>query len=195
MAVAERNGAGVTYGWAVVFWDDLLDLAYPNDMGSARKLERAAHLCETQQVGPPDRQVGHLGGYVPALAVPGWLRSSPSGRRHWASTCATSTRLGTRPRLRPIASCGRGAHSVVRQRRSADFRPSVPVGRRSDLVHRQRPAGRRRTSYLDVSRGKTNLARSYGIEFGYGYRRRPPRSTRLPILTSRPPVRVCSEMS
>jgi hypothetical protein len=83
VAVAERNGTGVTYGWAVVFWDDLLDLAYPNDMGSARKLERAAHLCETQQVGPPDRQVGHLGGYVPALAVPGWLRSSPSGRRHW----------------------------------------------------------------------------------------------------------------
>jgi 2-polyprenyl-6-methoxyphenol hydroxylase-like FAD-dependent oxidoreductase len=54
VAVVERNGAGVTYGWAVVFWDDLLDLASPNDTGSARKLERAAHLWEGQQVWPPD---------------------------------------------------------------------------------------------------------------------------------------------
>ncbi|MGH3856980.1 MAG: NAD(P)-binding protein, partial [Pseudonocardiaceae bacterium] len=35
VTVVERNPAGVTYGWGVVFWDDLLDELYRNDPVSA----------------------------------------------------------------------------------------------------------------------------------------------------------------
>ena len=31
VTVLERNPAGVTYGWGVVFWDDLLDELYATD--------------------------------------------------------------------------------------------------------------------------------------------------------------------
>lgn len=32
ISVVERNPAGVTYGWGVVYWDDLLESLHHNDM-------------------------------------------------------------------------------------------------------------------------------------------------------------------
>jgi 2-polyprenyl-6-methoxyphenol hydroxylase-like FAD-dependent oxidoreductase len=42
ITVLERNPAGVTYGWGVVFWDDLLDDLYRCDPVSARMIWDAA---------------------------------------------------------------------------------------------------------------------------------------------------------
>ena len=61
VTVVERNPAGATYGWGVVFWDDLLDLLYRNDVVSARMVEQAAQHGEGQRVRLPGGQVGHLG--------------------------------------------------------------------------------------------------------------------------------------
>ena len=36
ITVVERNSAGMTYGWGVVFWEDLLDDLYRSDPESAR---------------------------------------------------------------------------------------------------------------------------------------------------------------
>ena len=42
VTVLERNPAGVTYGWGVVFWDDLLDELYASDPSTAREISAAA---------------------------------------------------------------------------------------------------------------------------------------------------------
>ena len=42
VTVLERNPAGVTYGWGVVFWDDLLDDLFRHDPVSARRISDAA---------------------------------------------------------------------------------------------------------------------------------------------------------
>ena len=42
ITLIERNPAGVTYGWGVVFWEDLLQDLYRNDPESARASSRWA---------------------------------------------------------------------------------------------------------------------------------------------------------
>lgn len=54
VTVWERNPPGVTHGWGVVFWDDLLDEMHRVDPVSARALRHAAVVWDGQAV-----QVGH----------------------------------------------------------------------------------------------------------------------------------------
>src|SRR3954466_14798215 len=62
ITVIERNPAGVTYGWGVVFWDDLLDDLYRCDAVSAREVHHSAIQWHDQEI-----HVGagraHIGGY------------------------------------------------------------------------------------------------------------------------------------
>jgi anthraniloyl-CoA monooxygenase len=60
--VLERNPAGVTYGWGVVFWDDLLDTLYNNDPGSAQKIRDSSVCWNDQEVHVRGKQTAYLGG-------------------------------------------------------------------------------------------------------------------------------------
>ncbi|WP_224364417.1 FAD-dependent monooxygenase [Hyalangium versicolor] len=62
--VVERNPPGVTYGWGVVFWEDLLDDLYRSDPESARAIERAAAGWDTQEIHLRGQQVAHVGRYA-----------------------------------------------------------------------------------------------------------------------------------
>jgi 2-polyprenyl-6-methoxyphenol hydroxylase-like FAD-dependent oxidoreductase len=42
ITVLERNPAGVTYGWGVVFWDDLLDELHSTDRATAREIHASS---------------------------------------------------------------------------------------------------------------------------------------------------------
>jgi 2-polyprenyl-6-methoxyphenol hydroxylase-like FAD-dependent oxidoreductase len=50
ITVIERDPPGATYGWGVVYWDDLLDALYSNDAESARELRAASVLWRQQEV-------------------------------------------------------------------------------------------------------------------------------------------------
>lgn len=50
ITVIERDPPGATYGWGVVYWDDLLDALYGNDSESARELRAASVLWQQQEV-------------------------------------------------------------------------------------------------------------------------------------------------
>ncbi|MCE0766474.1 FAD-dependent monooxygenase [Pseudonocardia kujensis] len=50
ITVIERDPPGATYGWGVVYWDDLLDALYSNDAESARELRAASVLWQQQEV-------------------------------------------------------------------------------------------------------------------------------------------------
>ena len=57
--VLERDRALATYGWGVVFWDDLLDGLFAHDPVSARKVRQASVLWNGQQVRLPGQRPPH----------------------------------------------------------------------------------------------------------------------------------------
>ena len=46
ITVFERNPPGVTYGWGVVFWDDLLEQLLGNDSTTAREIGASSFRLE-----------------------------------------------------------------------------------------------------------------------------------------------------
>jgi 2-polyprenyl-6-methoxyphenol hydroxylase-like FAD-dependent oxidoreductase len=50
ITVVERNPAGVTHGWGVGYWDDVLDSLYRNDPVSAREIQRSTGVWDGVEV-------------------------------------------------------------------------------------------------------------------------------------------------
>ncbi|MGH3874755.1 MAG: FAD-dependent monooxygenase [Pseudonocardiaceae bacterium] len=63
ITVIERNPAGVTYGWGVGYWDDVLDSLYRNDPVSARRIQGVSGVWDGVEVHVGGRQTAYLGGY------------------------------------------------------------------------------------------------------------------------------------
>jgi 2-polyprenyl-6-methoxyphenol hydroxylase-like FAD-dependent oxidoreductase len=62
VTVLERNPPGVTYGWGVVFWDDLLDTLHRNDPVTARQVAAASVAWNGQEVRVRGGRTVYLGG-------------------------------------------------------------------------------------------------------------------------------------
>ena len=62
ITILERNPAGVTYGWGVVFWEDLLEDLFRNDPESAREIARGAARWNQQEVHFRGQRAVHIGG-------------------------------------------------------------------------------------------------------------------------------------
>ena len=63
ITVLERNPAGVTWGWGVVFWDDLLDDLFRHDPVSAARIWESACKWDEYEVRATGKPVTHLAGY------------------------------------------------------------------------------------------------------------------------------------
>jgi anthraniloyl-CoA monooxygenase len=63
ITVVERNPAGVTHGWGVGYWDDVLDSLYRNDPVSAREIQRSSGVWDGVEVHVGANQKAYLGGY------------------------------------------------------------------------------------------------------------------------------------
>ncbi|MFF8946782.1 FAD-dependent monooxygenase [Streptomyces sp. NPDC014864] len=66
ITVYDRDPPAATYGWGVVYWDDLLDVLYRNDPESAREIDAKSVLWQDQEVrvhGPDGEQTAYFGGY------------------------------------------------------------------------------------------------------------------------------------
>ena len=50
ITVIERDPPGATYGWGVVYWEDLLDTLYRNDREGARRIRAESTLWQEQVV-------------------------------------------------------------------------------------------------------------------------------------------------
>src|SRR5215212_5158234 len=61
--VVERNPAGITYGWGVVFWDDMLNNLYKNDSESAQEISDSSVCWNGQEVHVRGEPMVSLGGY------------------------------------------------------------------------------------------------------------------------------------
>jgi anthraniloyl-CoA monooxygenase len=63
ITVIERNPAGVTHGWGVGYWDDVLDSLYRNDPVSAREIQRSSGVWSGVEVHVGGKKEAYLGGY------------------------------------------------------------------------------------------------------------------------------------
>jgi len=63
ITVVERNPAGVTYGWGVGYWDDVLDSLYRNDPVSARRIQSVSGVWDGVEVHVGGKRTAYLGGY------------------------------------------------------------------------------------------------------------------------------------
>jgi anthraniloyl-CoA monooxygenase len=63
ITVLERDRPGATYGWGVVYWNDLLDPLYIHDSESARKLRAASVLWQQQEVRLRRERTAYYPGY------------------------------------------------------------------------------------------------------------------------------------
>ncbi|MFC7275791.1 FAD-dependent monooxygenase [Paractinoplanes rhizophilus] len=128
VTVLERNPAGVTYGWGVVFWDDLLDDLFRHDPVSARRIWDAACKWDEYEVRVTGKPVSHLAGYGFSL-----------GRHRLLDILAErATELGADLRYRAdvehlpdadlVVVCD-GAGSRIREREAAHFGAEVELGR------------------------------------------------------------------
>lgn len=135
VTVLERNPAGVTYGWGVVFWDDLLDDLFRCDPVSARMIWDAAAQWDELEVRAAGKATAHLAGYGFSM-----------GRHILLDILARrATELGVEiryddelidpdkiaaeyPDAELVVACD-GAGSRVRERHAARFGTTIHVGR------------------------------------------------------------------
>src|SRR6516225_5718953 len=132
ITVLERNPAGVTYGWGVVFWDDLLDDLYQHDPQSAREMHGSTVTWSGQVMRVRGQQTAHvgvgsgfsigrrrmldiLGGRAAALGVDIRFQREVERLSEFADADL-------------IVACD-GVNSRVRQDRADHFRPEIEVGR------------------------------------------------------------------
>jgi 2-polyprenyl-6-methoxyphenol hydroxylase-like FAD-dependent oxidoreductase len=62
ITVIERDPPEATYGWGVVYWDNLLDMMFRNDVESARRIRCASRLWQEQEI-RVDGASAYLPGY------------------------------------------------------------------------------------------------------------------------------------
>jgi 2-polyprenyl-6-methoxyphenol hydroxylase-like FAD-dependent oxidoreductase len=128
ITVLERNPAGVTYGWGVVFWDDLLDDLFRHDPVSAERISEAACRWDSYEVRATGKAVTHLAGYGFSL-----------GRRELLDILAArALELGVDVSFRDelteipdadLVVASDGAGSRIRDRYAEHFGAEIEVGR------------------------------------------------------------------
>lgn len=130
LTVVERNPAGVTYGWGVVFWDDLLDDLFRHDPVSSRRIWDAACSWDGYEVRLADRSVTHLPGYGFSLERRNLLkilaqRANELGVEIHYSTEVTDLAAFKDADL--VVACD-GARSRIREQKADDFGTEIELG-------------------------------------------------------------------
>jgi 2-polyprenyl-6-methoxyphenol hydroxylase-like FAD-dependent oxidoreductase len=131
VTVLERNPAGVTYGWGVVFWDDLLDQLHAGDPETAHEINANAFRWSGQLLAVERREPVHVAG-----------RGYGIGRRRLLEILTRrALALGVQVRFECevedpaqladadlIVACD-GAGSGLRHLHRGEFRTAIGVGR------------------------------------------------------------------
>ncbi|MEU4619390.1 FAD-dependent monooxygenase [Actinoplanes sp. NPDC023801] len=131
VTVLERNPAGVTWGWGVVFWDDLLDDLFRYDPVSAERIWDAAYKWDEYEVRATGKPVTHLAGYGFSLGRHRLLeilagRAAEVGVDiHWSDEL---TDLADLPPSDLIVACD-GARSRIREAHAEHFGAEVEIAR------------------------------------------------------------------
>jgi 2-polyprenyl-6-methoxyphenol hydroxylase-like FAD-dependent oxidoreductase len=128
VTVLERNPAGVTYGWGVVFWDDLLDDLFRHDPVSARRIWDAAYKWDEYEVRATGKAVNHLAGYGFSLGRHRLLEILAERATELGVDLRYRADVGDAPAADLVVACD-GAGSRIRERDAGHFGAEVETGR------------------------------------------------------------------
>jgi anthraniloyl-CoA monooxygenase len=136
ITVVERNPAGVTYGWGVVYWDDMLDNLYNNDPQSAREIHRSSARYEDHEIhlrrgSQATYQVAYIGGYGFSIERKRLLEILAKRAMDLGADVRFASEVSDLSEFTDadlIVSCD-GVNSPVRQLYVDHFRTNVAVGR------------------------------------------------------------------
>ncbi|MGK5677691.1 FAD-dependent monooxygenase [Actinoplanes sp. URMC 104] len=128
VTVLERNPPGVTYGWGVVFWDDLLDDLFAYDPVSARRIWDAAYKWDEYEVRATGKAVTHLAGYGFSLGRQELLSILGDRAAELGVDVRYSCDLSELPDADLVIACD-GAGSRIRSMDAEHFGTSVSLGR------------------------------------------------------------------
>ncbi len=131
VVVLERNPAGVTQGWGVVFWDDLLDALHRNDPPSARAIREAAAVWDGQVLRVGDRPPVFLGGSGYAVGRHALLSLLSTRAAQLGVELLFDTPAEGHPAVAAadLVVAADGAGSRLRSERAAAFGTRLDVGR------------------------------------------------------------------
>jgi anthraniloyl-CoA monooxygenase len=131
VAVIERNPAGATHGWGVVFWDALLDDLYRNDPVSADEVRKASVLYEGQEVRLRDDATAYLGGYGFSVNRRSMLEVLTARARDLGIDVQFEREVTDLSELGDVdlLVASDGVNSPIRERYAEDFETRVAVGR------------------------------------------------------------------
>ncbi len=131
VVVLERNRLGETDGWGVVFWDDMLDSLYANDLESAREIRAASRRWDEQQVRVSSKGTTYLGGYGYSIGRAHLLEILAARAAALGADVRFEHEVGDLTELDDadlIVGCD-GVNSLVRERRADRFGTEVETGR------------------------------------------------------------------
>jgi anthraniloyl-CoA monooxygenase len=131
VTVLERNPAGVTWGWGVVFWDDLLDDLFKYDPVSAERIWEAAYKWDEYEVRATGKPTTHLAGYGFSLGRHRLLEILAERAVEVGVDISWSDELADLADLPPsdlIVACD-GARSRVREAHAEHFGAEVEIAR------------------------------------------------------------------
>lgn len=130
ITVVERNPPGVTYGWGVVYWDDLLDSLYRHDRVSVRTIRDSSVSWGDQEVRVGHR-TAHLGGYGYSIGRNRLLDVLAARATDLGVGIEYEREIDDLPEVADadlVVACD-GAGSVVRRRAGNGFGTAVGQGR------------------------------------------------------------------
>jgi 2-polyprenyl-6-methoxyphenol hydroxylase-like FAD-dependent oxidoreductase len=128
--VFERNPRGVTYGWGVVFWDDLLEQLQESDPATASEIGASSFRWNGQLLAVESNPPVHVGGHGYGIGRQRLLdilveRAEGLGVRVQFESAVEGREL---PEADLIVACD-GVNSRLREVRREQFQTEVVVGR------------------------------------------------------------------
>jgi 2-polyprenyl-6-methoxyphenol hydroxylase-like FAD-dependent oxidoreductase len=131
ITVFERNPPGVTYGWGVVFWDDLLEQLRASDPATASDIGANAFRWNGQRLAVEDREPVHVDGRGYGIGRQQLLEILVKRARGLGVRVEFESEIESTDDLRHadlIVACD-GVNSRLRELHPGHFRTEVFVGR------------------------------------------------------------------
>jgi len=131
VTVFERNPAGVTYGWGVVYWDDMLDNLRNNDPESTREIRDNSARWNNQELHVRGKQTISMGDYGFSMGRKRLLDILAKRAMDLGADVQFGHEVEYLSELADadlIVACD-GANSRVRQLYADRFRTNVDIGR------------------------------------------------------------------
>jgi 2-polyprenyl-6-methoxyphenol hydroxylase-like FAD-dependent oxidoreductase len=130
LTVFERNPPGVTYGWGVVFWDDLVEQLEASDPAAASEIRASSFRWNGQLLAVEEKEPVHVGGHGYGIGRQRLLDILVERARSLGVRVEFESEIENADDLRAdlIVACD-GVNSPIRQLRREQFQTDVVVGR------------------------------------------------------------------